>query len=1663
MSQNPKADNTLELPNSSNHHTRRKRGLSLRSQLLNKTLANRVSNSNDRGAGGSQESSNSSRTSKNDVIDNSIELQNLNLKNQADLARLNPERFQAPKITINEDHNEDINNNSLDPDPSDSVIKTYSPYNLYNSTLSRSTTHLTASDTSSVELFTRRSKHETNKLMKYLVKLKNKITGNESLPPTENGRIIPITLAKNINEVYESNFCNHQNILLDERRDGEPYCSNSITSSKYTIYSFLPKQLKAQFSKIANCYFLVVAIMQMIPSWSTTGQYTTIIPLMIFVSISIAREGVDDWRRHLHDKEENNKSCLLIEQDESISHYDAHSINTILTETMDFENSNLDVNHQSADGSTTSLGSDLTHSSHDVECLRRFNLKETKSKWKDIKVGNIIKIREDEWIPADVLVLSACNENEADVAYIETMALDGETNLKSKFAPQDLNQLISKASGLRNINELVTVEDPNTDLYNFEGLLNIKDESIPLGNDNIIYRGSILRNTKSILGLVVFTGEETKIRMNNVKNPRTKAPKLQKNINYIVIFMVFVVVLLSAFSTMAEKIKYKQNKNKAWYLYGQDVGTAPTLMGFIIMYNTLIPLSLYVTMEIIKVAQLLLLQADIDMYHEKSNTPADAKTATILEELGQVSYIFSDKTGTLTDNMMLFRKFSLNGISWLHNLDIAAQTFNEEAKANDEVDNFDAQKNPPRKSTSSYVRASMDHKSIKSIKSSSTWKSSAYPNRAQDFKTSIDLLRYIQRNPNTLFAKKANFFLLSVALCSTCLPRKGRNFKKDSSVSTLEERDEGALPDEDQNITYQAASPDEKALVEAARDLGYIVFDKKTNILTIKTYPNGFNGAANFEQYEILDVIEFLSARKRMSVIIKFPDDRIAIICKGADNIIIEKLKNSEIAKNKAKEIAINADERKIMEQDMVLQERLSHEAEVREARQSIGSLSSIRQSLHFTGHSPVERATTMNSIDNYLMGSNEREVDDIAEKSRKSLHMQQAQRYHLEQTSNSAEHEFIDDKLLVNEEYLIEKTLEHIEEFSSEGLRTLLYSFRWVDKGEYDSFRSKYEAAKTALVDRSTQIETVGESIEKDFELVGATAIEDKLQEGVSEAIEKLRRAGIKMWMLTGDKRETAINIGYSCRLIKDFSTVTLLNIDYGLDKVKHEITTAIKKVKGGSVAHCVIVIDGATLGNIQGDEDTMAHFIDLCILADSAICCRASPSQKAAMVSSIRDINKKSVTLAIGDGANDIAMIQSADIGVGITGKEGLQAARASDYAIAQFRFLLKLLLVNGRYNYVRTSKFVLCTFYKELMFYLTQALYQRHTLFSGSSVYENWSLSMFNTLFTSLPVLVVGMFDKELHPATLLAVPELYSKGREYKGFNLKIFIAWMVLATLQSIGASFLSWYLWGFSALRDNTTLPLGTLLFAALVIIINAKCQLIETQNRNWLAFAGFFISVFGYGVWNVLIMGLYRTKQSKIYFVDYGLLEFGADPSWWATLLVLFTVPLLVDILIKVFKFIIKPNDDEIFKAIEKDIEMRKSFEEKAFRDLKQGWMTPKEPSVWRKRSVLAINYIMSRLGLKVKLEDKGSSEYRKRAGTVTNPEELPPSNTGDVIYRSETDYLNQLHDPDPNYEILPSGKRVKIKNFSGGILNRFKPKSTEDDDIEAIISDRLERLSKK
>lgn len=1075
------------------------------------------------------------------------------------------------------------------------------------------------------------------------------------IPPSKDGRHIDLDPSR-------------KEHLLDERTH-QPYTSNWIRSTRYSAWNFVPRQLVAQFSKLANFYFLCVSILQMIPGLSTTGTYTTIVPLLFFVCISMAKEGYDDLRRYRLDKAENNRDAKVLRATRSTS-----------------------TRGSADEGDSTSMVGSLQWDT---------------VKWQDLNVGDVIKLERDDAAPADLALLYTSSEN--GVAYVETMALDGETNLKSKQATATIAKAIECQEDVITCDAKFVVEDPNQDLYNFEGRVSVDEKTAPLTVNEIIYRGSILRNTPDALGMVIYSGEECRIRMNANKNPRIKAPALQTVVNRIVIIIVIFVLLLAIFNTVAYQIWSNHTEDDLWYLENQSVSFFPNLTSFIIMFNTMIPLSLYVSLEIVKLAQMWFLHGDIDMYDAVSDTPCEPRTSTINEELGQISYIFSDKTGTLTDNSMKFRKMSIAGTAWLHDVDLQ-----EKQKKKLLHKKRKKGKQPVRKSvrsakditsplepTTPALEANDMADGTDAGASASKWQSSARPGKFQRELLTADMLRYIQGNPHTQFSKKAHLFLLSLALCHTCLPEV----------------------QEDGKTQFMASSPDELALVQAAQDMGFLVINRDVHAITLKLLSSVAGAEPVFETYEVLDVIEFSSKRKRMSIVVRFPDGRICIFCKGADSIVMQRLRLSTLANKKMVEIENRASKRKSMEASYAIARRSEHVerkssvagrrsmtlSQAARASLSLGRPSFSRASIGAIGRSSVGRKSLQPVRDEVDQWLRERENDFEIQHIEEDTPLQTPRASGLGRFSmafsearSSMQMEemegMVDEHVAGDEAAVIERCFQHINDFATEGLRTLLYGYRFLDEDEYTTWKKGYLDATTSLVDRTRLIEEAGDLIEHGLELSGATAIEDKLQQGVPEAIDKLRRAKIKMWMLTGDKRETAINIGHSCRLIKDYSTVTVLDHETG--EVEQSIGAAVLAINRGSVAHSVVVIDGQTLAQINEVESLKLLFYDLAILADSVICCRAAPAQKASLVKNIRKRVKKSITLAIGDGANDIAMIQEAHVGIGITGKEGLQAARTSDYSIAQFRFLVKLLLVHGRWNYVRTCKYTVGTFWKEMV---------------------------------------------------------------------------------------------------------------------------------------------------------------------------------------------------------------------------------------------------------------------------------------------------------------------------------------------------------------------------
>ena len=310
----------------------------------------------------------------------------------------------------------------------------------------------------------------------------------------------------------------------------------------------------------------------------------------------------------------------------------------------------------------------------------------------------------------------------------------------------------------------------------------------------------------------------------------------------------------------------------------------------------------------------------------------------------------------------------------------------------------------------------------------------------------------------------------------------------------------------------------------------------------------------------------------------------------------------------------------------------------------------------------------------------------------------------------------------------------QHLHVFAKDGLRTLVLAQKDISDAEYETWSKQYYEAELATEDRDEKMDVVADLIERDFQFIGVTAIDDKLQLGVPDAIFNLKRAGIKVWVLTGDKQETAINIGTSCRLLgPEMDPLLIVNGDH-VDIVNKQLSQHLSNLKvwsqGGSTPRPYgLVIDGPSLVHalmpekveieratevmsngvvmkkwsaerLAAQADVENTFVELACQCSAVVCCRVSPLQKAQIVNLIKK-HRTAITLAIGDGANDVSMIKAAHVGIGISGHEGRQAVLASDYSIAQFRFLQRLLLVHGRWSYLRMGLFLRYFFYKNFAF--------------------------------------------------------------------------------------------------------------------------------------------------------------------------------------------------------------------------------------------------------------------------------------------------------------------------------------------------------------------------
>ncbi|XP_041031149.1 phospholipid-transporting ATPase ID isoform X2 [Carcharodon carcharias] len=1003
-----------------------------------------------------------------------------------------------------------------------------------------------------------------------------------------------------------------------EYNDKFQYANNRIKTSKYNVVTFLPINLFEQFQRVANAYFLFLLLLQLIPHISSLSWFTTIVPLVLVLTITAVKDATDDFFRYKSDNQVNNRQSQVL-----------------------------------IDG------------------------KLQNEKWMNVRVGDVIKLENNQFVAADLLLLSSSEPH--GLSYVETAELDGETNLKVRQALPVTSELGADMCRLAEFDGEIICEPPNNKLDKFTGTLFWKDKKYSLDNEKMLLRGCVLRNTEWGFGLVIFAGPDTKLMQNSgrTKFKRTSIDRLMNTlVLWIFGFLVCMGIILGIGNSIWEsEVGFHFHIYLPWddWMKNAIFSGFLSFWSYIIILNTVVPISLYVSVEVIRLGHSYFINWDRKMYYANKNTSAEARTTTLNEELGQIEYIFSDKTGTLTQNIMIFNKCSINGKAY-------GDVYDE-----------------------------LGHKteiSEKTLPVDFSFNTLADP-KFQFYDAS--LVEAIKLGDPSVH----EFFRL-LSLCHTVMP---------------EEKNEGEL-------VYQAQSPDEGALVTAARNFGFVFRSRTPETITV-------NEMGKPVVYQLLAILDFNNVRKRMSVIVRNPEGQIRLYSKGADTILFERLHPSN--------------------------------------------------------------------------------------------------------------------------EDLMCITSDHLSEFAGEGLRTLVLAYKDLDEAYFAKWQKMHHHASTALENRDEQLSDLYEEIEQDMMLLGATAVEDKLQEGVSDTIANLILANIKVWVLTGDKQETAMNIGYSCNILTDDMNEIFIVSGYTVLEVREQLRKATEQmmgtpicngygvsVKNGSLklesvieetvmGDYALVINGHSLAHAL-EADMQREFLDLASMCKTVICCRVTPLQKAQVVELVKTL-KKAVTLAIGDGANDVSMIKSAHIGVGISGQEGMQAVLASDYSFGQFRYLQRLLLVHGRWSYLRMCKFLYYFFYKNFAFTLVHFWFGFFCGFSAQTVYDQWFITLYNIVYTSLPVLAMGIFDQDVNEQKSLEYTRLYEPGQLNLLFNKREFFICIIQGVYTSIVLFFVPYGAFCDTTRDDGTHLSdyqsFAVTVATSLVIVVSVQIGL---DTSYWTAVNHFFI-----------------------------------------------------------------------------------------------------------------------------------------------------------------------------------------------------------------------------
>ena len=940
-------------------------------------------------------------------------------------------------------------------------------------------------------------------------------------------------------------------------------------------------------------YFILIGILQTIPEVSITREKPTILLPFIFIFILTAiKDLFEDYKRFKSDTKENNS-------------------NIFINEFYDF----------------------------------RFK----KDKWRNLFSGEIVKIFNGDVIPADCVLIKS-SDVKINGGYVETKNLDGETNLKKKDCVK-IKKYVTDKELLTNIKKgRIEFEEENCNLEEFQGFLFLDNKKIELTEKNLLLRGCVLKNTKFVIAVVVYTGHKTKVMLNSVK-AKGKKSSLDKKTGYFVYYTLILQICFCSFASFYYIIVLTiwKKEFEIWLQFQSSELFLIFLKKFgnwTLIFGNFIPISLLITLESIKFFQAIRMTLDKDMEIISTNSKGEkeiinctVQNSSLNEELGQVNHVFTDKTGTLTENKMLFSGIILNSEKFCEDHFKIDNKFEEILKIDSEIGNL---------------------------------------------------------------AKKA---LKCMGLCHSIL------------------FDEENRPN--------SPSSEEIAFYKYCKQYGYEFLGQHHNdeneVFNILE-ENGIK-----KKYKVLELIEFSSKRKKMSIIVEDEKKDVYMFTKGADDII-----KDDLIKN------INQE--------------------------------------------------------------------------------------HLEELENG------------------------IEKAALEGFRVLMLAYKKITPQNFEKWNIKYKKIKKQYKNPENlkKKEKLEKEIEKDLELIGAGILEDKLQDKVKETIEFMLRANMKIWMITGDKTQTAISVGRNAGMITKHDKLIILD---NPTKLSQKTIDELNELLQAYFVMFSVIVSGkffTELIKIKTKKKNLYNFfLKILLKAQTVIFSRASPKQKQEIVKMVKDYDSDCITLAIGDGANDVNMITAADIGIGIKGSEGSQASRASDFHFGRFKFLLPLIFFYGRENYRKNSVVVLYMFYKNVMIVMPQFWFGFFNFFSGQTLYEAFSYQLYNVIETFLPIFLYGIFDRTLSKKQFLSNPKLYKVGPKNIYFNKKIYFSWICSAMFISFYICFSCLSIFDLGTTKNGHFFGLwnyGNMCLLAIILIVNLKLLAIS-NSYSILSIIFFVISILSFYV----------------------------------------------------------------------------------------------------------------------------------------------------------------------------------------------------------------------